>query len=256
MDAMLKGGLAGGCFTMFGDFTYQDIVFHQRNNALERFKDGRDALQHFIGSPDLPRRSLRNNCRNTHEIAEKVAKLTDIPSPPLSGVHGPDVLIEYFETKEELQNKLNNLVGGLKKRKFRSSQIILLSSNDDGFAHAGSYGGWALFNINIRDSEEATFTDEEDVLIPQDTTSSHILRYSDIYDFQGLESEVAILVIPVTEEQTRIGGSVNLPREKLLRKMLYTGMSRAKAMLIIVADESYKTILERRQIIGHPPSHS
>ncbi len=74
--------------------------------------------------------------------------------------------------------------------------------------------------------------------------------------FQGLESEVAILVIPVTEEHTRIGGSVILPRQQLLNKMLYTGMSRAKAMLIIVADESYERTLERQQTIGHPPSHS
>ena len=255
MDAMLKGGLAGGRFTMFGDFAYQDIVFHQRNNALEGFKDGRDALQHFIGSRDLPRRSLRNNCRNTHEIADTVAKLTNIPSFPLSGVRGPDVQIEYFKTKKELQNQLNNLVCGLKKRKFRSSQIILLSSNADGFAPAAAYGGWELFNIDIRDSEEATLTGEEDVVNPQDTTSSDILRYSDVYDFQGLESEVAILVIPVTDDQIPIGGGVILPREDHLRKMLYTGMSRAKAMLIIVADESYRITVKRRLDIVRPPAH-
>ena len=240
MDAMLKSGLAGGHFTMFGDFTYQTIVCHR---PIKDGEDGRDVLKRFIKSRDLPSITLRKNCRNTHEIAKKVAELTDIPSLPLSGVHGPDVQIEYF-TEEELQNKLNKLVKGLEKRQFRSSQIILLSSNDDGFVHTGSYGGWELFNINIRDSEEATFTDEEGVVNPQGTTSSHILRYSDIYDFQGLESEVAILVIPVTDDQVVIGGGVTLPLEEHLRKMLYTGMSRAKAMLIIVAHKSYKEYLE------------
>ena len=248
MDALLKDGLTGGRFTMFGDFTNQDIVSHQRIN------DGRDELKDFIKSRDLPSITLRNNCRNTHEIAQKVAELTDIKSPPISGVHGPDVQIEYFGSEEELRQLLDRLVRGLKKRKFRSCQIILLSSDDDGFDAADSYGGWKLFNI--RESGEATFRDQEDVLIPKDTSPNNILRYSDVYDFQGLESEVAILVIPVTDGQTvTVGGGVTLPREQHLRKMLYTGMSRAKAMLIIVADESYKKTLELRQRIQSPPSH-
>ena len=248
MDVLLKDGLTGGRFTMFGDFTNQDIVSHQRIN------DGRDALRDFIKSRDLPGITLKRNCRNTHQIAQKVAELTDIESPPISGVHGPDVQIEYFGSEEELRRLLDCLVGGLKKRKFRSWQIILLSSDDDGFDAADSYGGWKLFNI--RESGEATFRDQEDVLIPKDTSPNNILRYSDVYDFQGLESEVAILVIPVTDGQTvTIRGGVTLPREKHLRKILYTGMSRAKEMLIIVADESYKRTLELRQRIQSPPSH-
>ncbi len=247
MDALLKGGLTTGRFTMFGDFTNQDIVSHQRIN------DGRDALKDFIKSRDLPSITLRNNCRNTHQIAKKVAELTDIESPPISGVHGPDVQIEYFGPGEDLRKLLDRLVSDLKEREFRSWQLILLSSDDDGFDAAGSYGGWKL--LNIREAEGATFRDQEDVLIPKDTSPNNILRYSDVYDFQGLESEVAILVIPVTDGQTvTIGGDVTLPREKHLRKMLYTGMSRAKAMLIIVADESYKRTLELRQRIQSPPS--
>lgn len=250
MNKLLKGGLTEGCFTMFGDFTYQNIVTH------ERIEDGRDALKKFIKSLDLPGKTLKNNCRNTHQIAEKVAELTDIPSPPLSGVHGPDVQIEYFKTEEELGKLLNHLVDDLKKREFRSRQIILLSSDDDGFNAAGSYGGWQL--SNIREAEEQPLVSEEEVIIANNSipANANMLRYSNIYDFQGLESDVAILVIPVTAGQIVIGGGVILPREKHLRKMLYTGMSRAKAMLIIVTDESYKKTLERRQIIGHPPSHS
>ena len=248
MDALLKGGLTTGRFTMFGDFTNQDIVSHQRRN------DGRDALKDFIKSRDLPSITLRNNCRNTHQIAEKVAELTNIESPPISGVHGPDVQIEYFGPEEELRKLLDHLVGDLKKRDFRSWQIILLSSDDDGFDAAGSYGGWKL--LNIREAEEAPLRAQEDVLISNDSLPDSTLRYSDVYDFQGLESEVAILVIPVTEGQTvTIGGGVTLPREQHLRKMLYTGMSRAKAMLIIVANESYKRTLELRQRIQSPPSH-
>ena len=245
MDALLKGGLADGRFTMFGDFTNQNIVSHRRTS------DGRDALKTFIESRDLPSITLKTNCRNTHQIAEKVAQLTDIESPPMSGVHGPEVQIEYFKSDGELGELLDYLVGDLRKRNFRSRQIILLSNDGDGFNDVGQYGGWQL--SNIREVKEVPRTDSE-VVILNDSLTEDTLRYSNVYDFQGLESEVAILVIPVMEDQSVTIGGVTLPREQHLRKILYTGMSRAKAMLIIVAHESYESTLELRQRIQSPPA--
>ena len=67
------------------------------------------------------------------------------------------------------------------------------------------------------------------------------------YDFQGLESDLAILVLPVTENQVVLAGGVTLPHEDHLNRVLYTGMSRATTMLIIVAHESYRGILENRR---------
>ena len=206
MDALLKGGLTGGRFTMFGDFTNQNIVTQIKDGkkALKNFIKSRglrrvfrptpsktywEALKNFIKNRDLPSITLSNNCRNTYEIAWEVAALTNIDSPPISGVYGPDVQIEYFKSKEELQELLDGKVKGFITKGFHSSQIILLY--DYGFAHAGCYGGWKLRNINIRESEKQPPTDPKLAVIPQDTTSNDILRCSDIYDFQGLESEVA-----------------------------------------------------------------
>ena len=45
--------------------------------------------------------------------------------------------------------------------------------------------------------------------------SPRTLRYSDVYDFQGLESDLAILVLPVTEDQVVLAGGVTLPRTKI-----------------------------------------
>ena len=72
------------------------------------------------------------------------------------------------------------------------------------------------------------------------------LRYSNVYDFQGLESELVILVIPVTEDQDVIAGDVMWSREEHLNRVLYTGMSRAKTLLIVIADERYKESIEER----------
>ncbi len=236
MNALLKDGLINGRWTMFGDFTNQNIV------SPDRSSNGTDTLKHFglNWSNDV----LETNCRNTHEIAETVAKLVDINSPPISGVHGPLVQIEYFSSEMELEEVLDRLIGSLKSRDFFSRQIILLTSSDNtDFNAARPYGGWGLLNIRELQSAESP-KDSEDVLVLDQLAPDNTLRYSDVYDFQGLESEVAILVLPVSENQTVLAGGAILPHHEHLRRILYTGMSRAKTMLIVVANESYKDFLE------------
>lgn len=235
MDALLKGGLANGRWAMFGDFANQDIVSSRPN--------GTDVLTDFglNWSNDM----LETNCRNTHEISEAVARLVDIESPPMSGVHGPLVQIEYFKSPKELGDLLDSLVLNFKDKHFLSRQIILLSSGSGTeFNTERNYGGWKL--LNIREETVPTLRSREDVLAYDDTSSGNTLRYSDVYDFQGLESDLAILVLPVTDDQVVLAGGITLPREEHLNRMLYTGMSRAKTMLIVVAHESYRETLEDR----------
>ena len=238
MNALLKGGLANGHWAMFGDFTYQNIV------SPRLTEDGRDVLRNF--GVNWSNDKLETNCRNTHEIAADVAKYVDIESPPMSGVHGPLVQIKYFKSPNELGDMLDNLIRDWQDRKFQSEQIILLSSHIGGeFNTERMYSGWKLLNIS-KVTEKATPEDGEDVLIYGASSLGDTLRYSDVYDFQGLESDLAILVLPVTDDQAILEGNIALPREEHLNRVLYTGMSRAKTMLVIVAHESYKTALELR----------
>jgi superfamily I DNA/RNA helicase len=235
MDALLKGGLSNGRWTMFGDFTNQNIVSSHPN--------GTDPLTDFglNWSNDM----LETNCRNTYEISVEVARLVDIESPPMSGVRGPEVQIEYFTSLEELESLLDNLAVNFKNKYFSSRQIILLSSgHGEEFNTKRDYGGWKL--LNIRDEKLPSLKSREDVLVYDDTSSDNTLRYSNVYDFQGLESDLVILVLPVTKDQVVLAGDITLPREKHLNRVLYTGMSRAKTMLIVVAHESYKETLELR----------
>ena len=73
MNVLLKGGLSDGRWAMFGDFTNQDI-------ASFGFIEGKEALKDFglVWVND----ELTTNCRNTHQIAEAIAKLTKIDSRP------------------------------------------------------------------------------------------------------------------------------------------------------------------------------
>ncbi len=247
MDKMLKGGLAHGKWIMFGDFTNQNLVFARLANK------GTDVLRKFGHvSLDWHEHKLEINCRNTHEIASTVAKLVRIKTPPKSGVHGPLVQIEYFESKENLGEKLDALISDLKEnRGFSSQQIILLTSTKhDGdesdkdkfyFDTNREYGGWEL--LNISEVKETTVpTDAERILHLSTPDPNTPIRYSDVYDFQGLESDAAILVLPVVTKI--VGGRPIIPKFEHRRRLLYTGMSRAKAMLIILAQESYKKSLE------------
>ncbi len=247
-NALLKGGLKDGCWIMFGDFTNQQIVSPNIKMVWAKFANyftNQSPVSPEIGTNPtwedvvkllreigLEGARLEVNCRNTHEIADKTAKLVRLGSPPMLGVHGPHVQIEYFNSQENLTAILDNLISDWQDRNFKSKQIILLSSGTGGEFNTGrEYSGWELLNIAAEPS----------------AGKDNTLKYSDVYDFQGLESDLVILVLPQTEDMVELAGSLTLPREKHLNRVLYTGMSRARVMLVIVADEHWERILKRRE---------
>lgn len=244
MDVLLKGGLVNGNWTMFGDFENQHIVA----SRLTEDTSVKEALKDFNERLYWTNHTLKINCRNTHEISSTVAKFVDIDSPPMTGVHGPLVQIKYFgDQKDDLEDVLDSLIQGYQDKGFQSDQIILLSSGiKDEFDTERAYKGWRLLNIS-KTTEKAAPRNTESIVIPGGSSRDNILRYSDIYDFQGLESELAILVIPVTDDQVILEENVALPREEHLNRVLYTGMSRAKTMLVIVAHKYWKETFETRE---------
>ena len=246
-DAMLKRGLIGGRWAMFGDFVNQTLI----RDVVEG--DGKEALRTWVRTQTNSLMDtnwydglLEINCRNTQEIAEEVAKLVRIESPPRRGVHGPLVQTRYYGSQEELEETLDGLTRDWHEIGYQSRQMIVLSSGGaEELDDSRSYGGWEL--QNIQDAELATPQELEEVMWVSGDTSPRTLRYSEVYDFQGLESDLAILVLPVTKNQVVLAGGVTLPYKDHLNRVLYTGMSRATTMLIIVAHESYRGILENRR---------
>jgi hypothetical protein len=246
MDRFLNGKLTNGCWAMFGDFTHQHISNPDVTKTTKKGEEVLAELQEIYPRMTLGR--LKINCRNTYEIAAAFSMFLGIDSLPRSGVHGPLIQTKYFKTQEDLNDLLDDLVTDFKDREFFSRQIILLSSSSDDFNTVSQrqYGGWKL--LNVRESHGEKNLDKEQVPDVSGDSSKRTLRYSDIHDFQGLESEVVILVIPFTGKQVVVGGSATLPHYDHLRKVLYTGMSRAKAILVIVADESYKEHLDLKPL--------
>ena len=228
VDRLLKGGLVSGRWTMFGDFVNQNIV----SPSISELGDGKVALKSAYGNIHWVNFPLSTNCRNTQEIAQEMSKLVRIYASTVDGVRGPAVEFDYFNSERQLGEMLDRHVSSWRREGVSSVQVVLLTSDKTSqFDTSRTYGGWRL--VNMRDAQ----TD------PPETG----LRYSDLYDFQGLESDVVILVLPVTEDQAVVGGVVTLPNETHMRRMFYVGMSRARAVLVIVAHESYREPLELRR---------
>ena len=240
LDKLLKGGLAHGRWTMFGDFTNQNIVTPRRGDREYVYK----VLADFGASNTRWR--LDTNCRNTYEIAAATYDTTDIGAPTLPGLHGPDVEYRYFDSNDQLHDLLEKQLAEWDRRGFESRQIIILSSGDDNiFDQNRQYGKWKL--VNIADAPSGS-----DVMVSSD--DSPYVRFSNIFDFQGLESNLVILVLPIAPGQTKVGGVVTLPYVNYLTRLLYIAMSRANAMLIVMADEGYKAHLQPETLRFSPPN--
>ena len=246
-NALLKDGLISGRWAMFGDFVNQILI----NDRVRG--DGRDALRSMVRErtnglleSNWYEGLLDTNCRNTQEISDEVAKLVRVESPPRTGVHGPLVQTRYFDSPAELGEMLDELVVGWKDMGIPSREMVLLSiSTGDVFDTSRSYGGWQLAKVS--DVDLSPVRDREGVTHIGEDSSAGVIRYSDVFDFQGLESSLVVLVIPVTDEQVVLAEGVTLPREAFLNRTLYTGMSRATTMLFVVAHESYKGIFDLRR---------
>ena len=230
MDRLLKDGLGSGKWAMFGDFKNQNIVTPRRKSG-----GAIDEIKRY--APDPPYLRLEINCRNTEEIADEVAKITGIGSPARRGVFGPPVEFQYFDTEDSLVSMLTAQLTEWERKGFESRQIIMLTSEGEDTFHREQYGKWKL--TNVRESSTET---GDSISTSDDQINS--VRYSDVFDFQGLESDLVILVMPVTNRQSVLGGSNTLPEEEQLMRILYTGMSRANMVLVVMADVGYKGFLQ------------
>ena len=227
LDRLVKGGLVHGRWTMFGDFENQNIVTPRRGVG-----DEVDAFGAYY-----TKYKLYTNCRNTDEIAAATENITDIKAPTLPGVHGPDVEYQYFDSNARLPEMLDKQLKEWDDYGFEPQQITILIGGDDNILDTNRrYGKWKLVNI-------AEAPSGSDVRVSGD--DSPYVRYSNIYDFQGLESHLVILVLPMAQgQQTDLGGTVTLPHHNYLNRLLYIAMSRANAMLVVMADEGYRAHLE------------
>ena len=235
MDRLLKRGLSDGKWAMFGDFENQNIVVPRR-----RTSQGLDDHLRKLGT-SFAEQDLVENCRNTYEIAATTANITGIEMPALAGANGPPVEFKYFDSNNRLQQLLEAQLAHWERRRFESKQIIIITNEiGNSLPRDFTSSTWKL--VDLREASLGVNSQVDPLSISYDETTS--VRYSDIFDFQGLESDLVILVIPLTGQQSSLEGANTLPHYDQLTRVVYTGMSRAKIKLVVMAHEGYREFLE------------
>lgn len=213
-DLLLLGGMAGGCWAMFGDYERQAIFTRKQENAdfnLEKLIS--DRVDNYFRFP------LRINCRNTEKIARGI-ELSCCMIPGYSRyIHslGKSGIVTCFYRNSAMQAQLLSEQLDSLLSEFSPHHIAVLSSRRDEKASAKLLESRKT-NCNLAPLREGL----------QDARGhpERNVHYCSIHAFKGLESPAVVLT-----DINRITG------EKA-EALLYIGMSRAQLKLVILMHES------------------
>ena len=212
----VPGGLAGGCWAFFGDFTRQALYggTEEPISALSRYCD------HFV------RAHLMLNCRNTRRIAEETILVAGFDRPPfrLGDEVGLPVEHRYWKKPADLVDSLTAVVERLVKERTPIEDVMILSPHR--LENSGLAGTERISQFPLADVSRG-IADVE-----------HSLKFATIHSFKGLESPVVIIVdidrVDADEPQS----------------LLYVAMSRARSLLILMISEDVRTSLQHRISTG------
>ena len=136
LDLTIRGGLGGGRWSMFGDFTRQSL--YNRNRGDARGDPVADLRAYgrpspgggSPGGPQFVRAALKRNCRNTRSIAEHTAMIAGFETPPFKpgAESGIDVDYRYWGPSSRWQDLLAETVEKLtRKEKLAAADITVLT---------------------------------------------------------------------------------------------------------------------------------
>ena len=211
LNLSVRGGLAGGRWAIFGDFTRQALY----GDTVDPVEVLSQYSEHFV------RAKLTLNCRNTRRIAEETTILAGFERPPfrLGEETGLPVEHRYWRAPSDLVESLTHVLESLVKEKMPVDNIMLLSPRrleNSSLAGIDRISGFPLLDGS------------------RGMTSPHsdAVRFSTIHSFKGLESQVVIIVDidSVDGEQSQ--------------SLLYVAMSRARSLLILMINERSRKAVE------------
>lgn len=205
-DAWLAGGWKAGRWALFGDFQRQAIY------ASEGAAVAKQKLLTLSG--DAARPTLKINCRNTRFIGEETAMLSGFDSPPfrLGTIDGLPVDRREYSSAAEQSAALGQVVQALLKEGVRPEDIVVLSRlrrENSGISDCRGHG------FRLIDVDEPLVRSRE-----------HLIRFSTIQAFKGMESPVIILC-----DVAELAGDEP-------QSLLYVGMSRARTQLVLLMHTS------------------
>ena len=233
-NLIVRGGLAGGRWTVFGDplqsildtvqfvapFDGPHDVFSDPLHLSEPTEYLEKALSSY--SKSFVKAKLTKNCRNTQSIAEKTAALTGFeksPSIPNQETGFP-VERRYWKTPSDLLQSLENRIDRLTtSEKVPIQNIVLLSP-------------YKLKTSRLAGVERISRFPLTNISNAKNVAGAGELKFSNIKSFKGLESQVVIIV------------DIDRIDENEHRAFLYVAMSRARSLLILMIHENIREAVE------------
>ena len=212
LNRTLRGGLAGGTWAMFGDFTRQ-ALYDSAGGSIGTIAD---YCQHYV------RAKLTLNCRNTKRIALETAIASGFDYPPFRsmGQEGLPVEHRFWRTTDELTKNLEQTISRLINDGVPSHEIVVLSPRrleNSAIASLTSISG-----LQVHDGSRSL------------QTPDGWISFSTIHAFKGLESQVVIVI------------DVQGMDDERSQALLYVGMSRARSLLILMIHEQARVAIESR----------
>lgn len=218
LDSLLIGGLSGGNWNIFCDLGKQ-ILFNSRS------KD--EILSELHRRTSFAQFNLSINCRNTKPIGKEISLLTQLKEGDYlpSKIEGASVQYYFSKSREDKKRFLEKTIIGLLKNKINPNRITLLSPR--------SFNESVVSKLNYKNFEFFDLTNSS-----LENIKEKSIMFSTIQGYKGLENTYVILV------------DIFALNDDELASLLYVGMSRAMAGLILVLDERLKESYQRLLIKG------
>src|SRR5581483_3970992 len=214
LGTLLRGGIAGGQWYVFGDFTRQCIYGNSsRETQLRTLSSACSTFTHT---------RLQTNCRNTRRIGEETALLSGFSSPPykLGRVDGLPVDYRYWKGPNQQLEKLTDVVRELLSENMKPQDLVLLSTRR--FAESVA----SRLSCPTQSHGIVSAVEIRNGVVP--IAGLTTLGFATIQSFKGMETAAAILCdIEQVEDDEH-------------QALLYTGMSRARSLLILLIHESVR----------------
>ena len=229
LDLTIRGGLGGGRWSMFGDFTRQSLYNRDRSDGsddpvadLEAY--GRQGPEGGSrGGLQFVKAKLKRNCRNTRNIAEHTAMIAGFETPTFrpGAESGIDVGYRYWGPSSRWQDLLAEVVEGLtKKDKLPVVDITVLTpgrAEKEALLKLERISGHPLVDY-----------------APNQSVEQPGIKVSTIHAFKGMESP--IVIIPGLDRDLKDWNP----------SLLYVGMSRARSLLILIVHEKARDAVRCR----------
>jgi DNA polymerase III delta prime subunit len=216
LDLSLRGGLASGEWRIFGDFERQTIFGPEATEIKEIL------IERF---GQVPRYSLRANCRNTPRIAEIIRLLTGM-TPGYRRILRPDNRVEpvihTYATDNQQRKMLIKSIEHCVDEGILPQDIVIISPRTGETAAISLLGEkWSSRLQPLKELQEA------------DIRSDERIKFGTIHYFKGMEAP-AVIVTDIEEIATQRATA-----------LLYIALSRAlHRLVILVSEEARRDLLE------------